>query len=216
MSGKPKQAEKRVKQANYVNYKFNQGQEFVAAIKSQKPFAVYAHSVSGEHGETYSFTFVDQDRRVHWYMHDIDDWSSPVIGEEQMRNFRKEYGAYLAGGMITYKEKGSDLYRFHTCDDGDLLESRGFSAERTAMVWERTLEDALENIPDIDMPNILLQRMVRGGSGVLVDFTVRQDHYVLIYSKRRHLGRSIEERLASPRMVDVTPYAEWLETMRDH
>lgn len=210
MSGKPKQAERQV-QDKLRWYEHNQGLEFVAAIREQKPFAVYAEHSFSEHGDTYSFAFVDQSRCVRAYTHEIDDWSSPVIGEEQMQRFKKEYGAYLVGGMVSYKEKGNDLYWYHACD-GDFPPDKGFSAETTAHVWERTLEDALEDTPDIRKD--LLRRMVRKNEGVIVDFTVRQDHYILTYSKKRHLGRSIEERLASPRVVDVTPYAEWLDSMR--
>ena len=196
-----------VTRKNIINYERVQGQEFVDVIRAQKPIAVHAYRVSSEHDEVYSFSFCDRKNRVHDYMHEIDEYASTVIGTEQLKNFATLYGAPLVGGSVEYH--GEE--RYHFFDSAHAFEYRGFDPAITYKVWQGALENHLDN-----QNKKALVRAIPGRFEVVVDVTYKKDHFVLKFrpSKRQSLGDVIRDNLQGYEVIDVTPYAAWLKTMR--
>ena len=209
-----------VTRKNIINYERVQGQEFVDVIRAQKPIAVHAYRVSSEHDEVYSFSFLGRNKRVHCYWHEIDDYTNPIIGEEQMKKFAELYGVPMVGGRVEYYYPEKERYLFF--DTLRVEEHKGFSSMISYKAWQKTVESLL----DVKKKNVLVRavspKKLRNicdktieENWVIIDVTTGKDHVVLDFKPTRELTLNdvIRENLRGYKVIDVTPYACWLETV---
>ena len=169
------------------------GLEFEAAIRREKPLAVHHYQVFTEHGEVYSFSFVDRARVVHYYDEDISKWMKPVITQEKMRNFFYEYGVPLvSGNIIPINDLLYQIFKTHTKATEDSIEYK---------TWQRSLEVLRE------VKGTASAFVSQNGSVGTIDAKVGNLHSVLKCTAREpDLQRIIEGNLNRFSVVDVSSY----------